>query len=287
MKFALKGMVASAAFVTAGVAGAVTVTPGQTVSGSSQLSFGQEFFFSMDLLRMNVVAAGPAEVQLSKDTDGFYTQAAVKSGISSLSINDLSHKLSDVTTTGGFNLQTDFYRSLSNGGSVTVSDLRIDLVGHKVFADIISNAYTITRHDPFRPGPVNGLHIANALNAAGAKTLNNVYLFDIMGKPQYDVDVNLTGYDASTAIVGSTTMVVPGTYVNEFNGLKMTAEGFTVLKNGLGLQSGGYSQLRGTNDFGSITTTIAVTSVPEPSTYALILGGGLVCFSRLARRRVK
>ena len=275
MKFALKSIVAAAAFVAAGVASAANVTVpvntpfgGLTFSGTGALSFSGELMGALDTGKVAVAAYGGAVATVTKDSDGFYTQASAAANISNLTIDTVSHNVVAAATVGGATQTAPVLKSVSSGGVMTVTDLRVDLTAKRVYANIIST---------------------NALNAAGDKTLNNFYLWDIMGTAQYDVEGTFTGYDASTAIVGTTLIGGPGTYVNTFNGLKITADGFTAFSKGLGLLTLGKSALLGVNDFGSITSTInavAVPAIPEPSTYAL-MGLGLVGMSLVARRRAK
>ncbi|MDO9237850.1 MAG: PEP-CTERM sorting domain-containing protein [Aquabacterium sp.] len=192
-----------------------------------------------------------------------------------MTIDDVTNNVLQVATVGGATQTAPVLKSVSSGGVMTVTDLRVDLVNKRVYANIISN---------------------NALNAAGDKTLNNFHLWDVMGKAQYGADGSFTGYDASTAIVGSTTMTVepypvwtgnfPPVWLDNhgitLNGLKITADGFDAFSKGLGLLSLGRSALLDVNDFGTLT----VGTVPEPSTYAL-MGLGLFGLSLVARRRQK
>ena len=293
MKFALKSIVVAAAFVAAGAASAVTVTPGQTfmgltASGSGQLSFGSELIVALDTAKMNMVETAPAVGQISKDADGYYIQAAVAAPITALTIDDLSHDVVAASTAGGANLSANYLKGVTIGGNLTVDNLRIDLTSRRVYADMTSNAYTTSGNTGAvnASQPANGAHGPNALNAAGATKLTNVYLWDVMGKAQYDADMAFLGYDSSTAIVGTTHISGAGTYVNELNGLKITAEGLTAFTKGFGLLKTGQDALKGVNDFGTITSTIVATAVPEPTTYAL-MGLGLVGLSLVARRKAK
>ena len=280
MKFALKNLVVAATFVAVGVASAapITVTPddpfwGGRISGSGALSFSAELMGAWDAARVAVTPSGGAIVNITKDSDGFYTSAAVSASISSVTIDDVTRNLLQVATVGGATQTAPVLKSVTSGGVMTVTDLRVDLVAKRVYANIVSN---------------------NALNAAGDKTLNNFHLWDVMGKAQYGADASFTGYDASTAIVGSTTMTgepvlignIPTSWFDNhgitLNGLKITADGFDAFSNGLGLLTLGRSALLGVNDFGTLT----VGTVPEPSTYAL-MGLGLFGVSVVARRRQK
>ena len=277
MKFALKSIVAATAFVAVGVASAANVTVAgnnsavfnnMTFAGSGGLAFSDKLMGALDTVKVQVLPVGGAIGNITKDSDGYYTSAAVSTGIANLTIDNVANKVMAVATTGGAKQVAPALKSVSSGGELTVTNLRIDLNAKKVYADLFST---------------------NAMNAAGDKTLLNFNLWDIMGKAQYDGvgdDAVFTGYDASTAIVGTTLIGGPGTYQNTLNGLKVTAGGFDAFSKGLGLLSMGRSALASVHDFGTMTSTIVATALPEPTTYAL-MGLGLVGLSLVARRKAK
>ncbi len=89
-----------------------------------------------------------------------------------------------------------------------------------------------------------------------------------------------------TNIVGSTLIAGPGTYINELNGLTITAQGREVMINSLGLIKGGITALEGVTDYGRVTSTIVATAVPEPSTY-LMMGVGMLAVGVAVQRRRK
>jgi len=270
MTFALKSIVAAVAFVAAGVASAapVTVTASDTfnglkATGAGALSFSAALLGALDTGKIAVAGYGAATATVTKDSDGFYTSAGASAPITSLTIESTTGQVLSAATTGGATQTAVALKSVSTGGSLTVTDLNVDLANKKVFATIIGGN--------------------------GVGTLTNFYLWDIMGTPSYDPDGTFISYDPSTAIVGPTTVAGAGTYTTTLNGLRITADGFTQFSKSLGLLSLGKSALSGVADFGTITSTIVATNaavIPEPSTYAL-MGLGLVGMSLVARRRAK
>jgi hypothetical protein len=68
--------------------------------------------------------------------------------------------------------------------------------------------------------------------------------------------------------------------------LSITTAGFNVFTQSLGLLTLGVGALQTVDDFGTITSTINVSAVPEPSVYAL-MGVGLVAVGLVSRRRTK
>lgn len=269
MKFALKSIVAAAAFVAFGVAhaGATLTLPvngsvtdqGWTVSnlsGSGKLAFSSALVGALNSGGITVTAVAPAISDIVTRTNGQYKSVAAAAPVTSLSgsFDGTTLSISSVGTAGGA-LQTalvDPEGFASTGGSLSITNLRVDLGAKKVFARLEGG---------------NGVGV-----------VDNLYLWDI---------ANITGPTSFAAVPGVTTSV------NSLTGLSINAPAFDLFAKSLGLTAAGIAALQTVTDFGKIDSTISVTAtamatpaIPEPSTYAL-MGLGLVGMSLVARRRAK
>ena len=83
---------------------------------------------------------------------------------------------------------------------------------------------------------------------------------------------------------GDTAITGAGSYSFATSGLSLTTKGVDLISQGLKLSATGKNILSDVESFGTLAGTVAVTAVPEPSTYAL-LGAGLLAVGSIARRR--
>lgn len=140
MKHFLKTIAATAMFVAAGASHAETILAGQTwnnlnFSGDATLSFSADLLGALDTGKIALAQFGNATANVVKDTDGFYTSASATAPIISLDIN--ANNVTAVATTGGMTMTAPVVKSVSSGGSLTVTDLSADLSTKTIFATII------------------------------------------------------------------------------------------------------------------------------------------------------
>ena len=253
MKFAIKSIIAAAAFVAVGASSAAivtiptdgtTITGGNTVTGSGTLAFSALLLGALDTGKVVITAAGAATPLVNIDADGYYVSAAVSAPMTSLTIDSATGVIKSAATTGGATQTGKTLRNVSTaGGFITVENINVDMTTKAIYA-------TIT-------------------GANGVGTLSNFHLWDA---------ASITG---ATSYSGA-----PGVYTTNISGLKITTDGFAKFAQAMSLTGIGLTALQGVQDYGSISSVVNVTAVPEPSTYAL-MGLGLVGISLVARRRAK
>ena len=95
-------------------------------------------------------------------------------------------------------------------------------------------------------------------------------------------------WDFNTIIGSTSFQAVEGkmVLVNTLSGLQIKAPAFAMFSQAMGLTEMGELALKFAIDYGTITTTLSIstTSVPEPSAYAMI-GMGLLVVGAVGRRR--
>ncbi|HET8871942.1 MAG TPA: PEP-CTERM sorting domain-containing protein [Aquabacterium sp.] len=249
MKFAIKSIVAAAAFVAAGAASAAATTVNvggtlgglQLVSGTGTLSFSADLMSALDTGQVTVSSYSPGTATATKDSGGYYSNVSATAPITSVTVDSATNNILSVATAGGATQNAPAVKGISSGGFLTVSDLNVDVVNKKVYATVIGGN--------------------------GVGTLSNYYLWDIVNPIATNQFVAGTNQSLST-----------------ISGLKITSGGFNTFVQALGLLSLGKGALSTVSDFGTITTTMTVTPVPEPATYAL-MALGVAAIGVVARRR--
>ena len=267
MKFAYKSLVAAMAFVAAAgtasaanlVVGGTSSVPGFTLSGltgTGTLSFSTTLIGALNAGGVQVAQVDPAVVTSTKRTNGKYASVSAAAPVTALDFTSTgtnSITVNGVSTAGGALQTAEADDFTTTGGSLAITNLRVDLGASRVYADL------------------------EGANGVGA--LSNVYLWDI---------TTITGPTSFSIPAGDGAQTVVSN--NELSGLKINTAAFNLFSQSLGLTSAGNDALATVTDFGKIVSTISVTAtpatpaVPEPSSYALALAG-LAGVGMLARRR--
>lgn len=239
MKVAFKSLIAAAAFIAAGAASAATVTvtlgntvyKGHTLSGGETLTLGADANAWLDTIKGTVAANGASTVVATQDTDGFYSSITMTAPLVSLNVDDATDNLQSLAASGGITLTAPTMRYISSGGSVTLTDLNVDLNAKKVYATVIG--------------------------ANGVGTVTNVALWDI--------DTVLGPTNIALPANGG------GTFNLAVQGLHLTADGTTKVVSSLGLARLGQAALAAVSDFGSIAMSLTSTAVPPQTTCSVSL----------------
>ena len=155
--------------------------------------------------------------------------------------------------------------------------------------DDTSNAITALT---LNGGATLTLSSAGFAGGPGSVALNNLKLDITTKKVWADVSGanglaagNYNIFDVGT-IAGSTSFSGAGSYSTSASGLTLTSGGADLLLKGLGLASFVKGTLTSTPTYGALqfNTTVSVATVPEPTTWALMLTG-LAAVATMARRR--
>lgn len=135
----------------------------------------------------------------------------------------------------------------------------------------------------------SGLFFDGFVNPAGS-TFTEKFTFSITGAPSFvDADVSSTAHDAMSGLglTGFSLYTSGGSLVATTNEAKWGKNDYFTLASGVLATGSYYLQVTGSvlsNNGSTFTGNLALTPVPEPETYAMMLAGlGLVGFA--ARRR--
>ncbi|OGA82662.1 MAG: hypothetical protein A2711_16745 [Burkholderiales bacterium RIFCSPHIGHO2_01_FULL_63_240] len=266
MKFAFKSLVVASSLIAAGLssAGAVTISTSGSVTsgdwslsgltGTGTLSFSTTLIGALNAGGVQVSQVDPAVVTSTKRTNGKYSAISAAAPISSLTGTQTGSVFAanSVSTLGGALQTAEADDFTTTGGSLAITNLRVDLDAKKVYATLVG--------------------------ANGVGTVNNLYLWDI---------ATVTGATSGTLLEGVNTYTneLTGLKINA-NAFSLFSQalGLTQAGNDALATVTDFGKISSTLSFNA--TKVATPAVPEPSTYAL-MGVGLLGIAAAARRRAK
>lgn len=232
------------------------------VHGGSTLQFSGNLINALNVVKSTLAVGEPADLQvattsLTSGTGAVTTRlGAVSLGAPLTSLTgdfgDHTVTVQAMSTQGGFSLATTDNAATDGAGFLSISNLRVDLLAKRVYADIEGG------------------------NGVGARLGYHLWSFNTQSAP---LVITVSGD------------LTPG-YTNSANesvisGLFASTEAMDLIDQALSLNSLGRSALNAMNNplnasglgFGSISL-----AVPEPSSCAMLMVGGL-CAGWMARRR--
>lgn len=270
MKFAVKPLIVAAAFVAASMANATSVTlPANSavsvgdytlsdLTGTDTLTFSSTLIGALNAGKVQVTGVEPATATVTYKTNATTKVVSISTASAAAPVTSLTADLTGTTltvkgagTSGGTMQNAPAANIATNGGSLKIINLSVDLPAKKVYADLIGG------------------------NGVGTRT--NVWLWDI---------ATITGpstIDLSTVPAAGGVVSITSTR----SGLTINPAAFDLFATSMGLTANGITSLKTVTDFGTIVSTVslkATPTVPEPATYAL-MGLGMVAVSLAARRR--
>lgn len=241
---------------------------GQLDGGNSQLDLGaypgSGLLGLTDTAKLSASAQYPGDVAAPKDSDGFYNSVTAGSLVTGATLDVATHTLTGFTTSGGFTLTAPVIKSVSSGGSLTISDLSVDLQARTIKGNIVGGNGVGSQGNVtlWQIGEIDARSAVVGHNTCPNLPYGGCDYFGAEGFDRIDISVKLPE-------------------------LSLTLDGATAVRKSLGLFLLGTSALNAAlMDETTSLNLVAhfevppgfnLTAVPEPGTFALMgLGLGLI-----------
>lgn len=142
MKYERKYLAVVLALATVGAANADVLdvkNGGATFQGTSTLSLSTQVLDDFSTDHISVASHGVAKSVIEKDMDGYYTRIDVAAPLTLLTLDTDSLEVLRLGATGGLTLTMPALKSVTSGGSLTLTDLTADLGAKTIYATIIGS----------------------------------------------------------------------------------------------------------------------------------------------------